>query len=71
MAANAGQPLNQAGCVMTWLAIGSTLALMSFVIIVGAIIPDSIGMKRRIIELEEQQQELKEKIARLNRHNFS
>lgn len=56
---------------MTWLAIGSTLALMSFAIIVGAIIPDSIGMKRRIIELEEQQQELKEKIARLNRHNFS
>ena len=56
---------------MTWLAIGSTLALMSFVIIVGAIIPDSIDIKRRIIELEQQQQELKEKIARLNRHNFS
>lgn len=72
MAANADQPLNQEGCVMmTWLAIGSTLALMSFAIILGAIIPDSIGMKRRIIELEEQQQELKEKIARLNRHNFS
>ena len=56
---------------MTWLAIGSTLALMSFVIIVGAIIPDSIGMKRRIIELEEQQQELKRKVARLNEKNFS
>ena len=71
MAANAGQPLIQEGCLMTWLAIGSTLALMSFVIIVGAIIPDSIGMKRRIIELEEQQQELKRKVARLNEKNFS
>ena len=56
---------------MTWLAIGSTLALMSFVIIVGAIIPDSIGMKRRIIELEEQQKELKREVARLNENNFS
>lgn len=55
--------------MMTWLAL--TAAFISFAIIVGAIIPDSIGMKRRIIELEEQQQELKEKIARLNRHNFS
>ena len=71
MAANADQPFDQVRCLMTWLAIGSTLALMSFVIIVGAIIPDSIGMKRRIIELEEQQQELKQKIARLNEKNFS
>ena len=71
MAANADQPFDQECCLMTWLAIGSTLALMSFVIIVGAIIPDSIGMKRRIIELEEQQQELKQKIARLNEKNFS
>ena len=56
---------------MSWLAIGSSLALVSFVIIVTAIIPDSIGMKRRIIELEEQQQELKEEIARLNEKAFS
>ena len=69
MATNAGQPFNQEGCVMTWLALA--VAFISFAIIVGAIVPDSIGMKRRIIELEEQQQELKEKIARLNRHNFS
>jgi len=56
---------------MEWLTWGAGLGFTSLVIIVGAIIPDSIGMKRRIIELEEQQQELKEKIARLNRHNFS
>ena len=55
--------------MMTWLAL--TVAFISFAIIVGAIIPDSIGMKRRIIELEEQQQELKRKVARLNKKNFS
>lgn len=71
MATNAGQPSNQEGCVMEWLTLGAGLGFTSLAIIVGAIIPDSIGMKRRIIELEEQQQELKEKIARLNRHNFS
>ena len=47
------------------------VAFISFAIIVGASVPDSIGMKRRIIELEEQQQELKQKIARLNEKNFS
>lgn len=56
---------------MSWFELGSTLAFVSFAIIVGAIIPDSIGMKRRIIELEEQQKELKHKVARLNRDNFS
>jgi len=56
---------------MEWLTLGAGLGFTSLVIIVGAIIPDSIGMKRRIIELEEQQQELREKIARLNRETFS
>ena len=69
MATNAGQPFNQECCLMTWLALA--VAFISFAIIVGAIIPDSIGMKRRIIELEEQQQELKRKVARLNEKNFS
>ena len=64
MATNAGQPLNQEGRLMTWLALA--VAFISFAIIVGAIVPDSIGMKRRIIELEEQQKELERKVARLN-----
>ena len=54
---------------MTWLA--PTVAFISFAIIVGAIIPDSIGMKRRIIELEEQQKKLKREVAKLNEQNFS
>ena len=54
---------------MTWLALA--VAFISFAIIVGAIIPDSIGMKRRIIELEETQKELKRKVARLNEKDFS
>lgn len=57
---------------MTWLEIGTiTLALVSFVIIVTAIIPSSMVMEKKIIELEEQQQELKEEIARLNEKAFS
>jgi len=69
VATNAGQPLNQEGRLMTWLALA--VAFISFAIIVGAIVPDSIGMKRRIIELEEQQKVLKRKVARLNENNFS
>tara|TARA_R110001606_G_scaffold364932_1_gene519549 strand:+ start:62 stop:235 length:174 start_codon:yes stop_codon:yes gene_type:complete len=57
---------------MTWLEIGTiTLALVSFVIIVTTIIPSSMVMEKKIIELEEQQQELKEEIARLNEKAFS
>ena len=57
---------------MAWFeALAATLGFISFTIIVGAIIPDSIGMKRRIIELEEQQRELKRKVAKLNEKNFS
>jgi hypothetical protein len=55
---------------MPWSEIFSTLGVVSFVVIAGAIIPDSISMKRRIIELEEQQLELKHKVVRLNRDNF-
>jgi len=69
VATNAGQPLNQEGRLMTWLALA--VAFISFAIIVGAIVPDSISMKRRIIELEEQQKVLKRKVARLNENNFS
>ena len=47
------------------------VAFISFAIIVGAIVPDSIGMKRRIIELEEQQKKLKREVAKLNEQNFS
>ncbi len=75
MATNAGQPFNQEGCVMEWIdfftGLAGILGATSFLIIWGAIIPDSIGLKRRIIELEEQQQELKRKVARLNEKNFS
>ena len=57
---------------MTWLEIGTiTLALVSFVIIVTAIITSSMVMEKKIIELEEQQQNLKQEIARLNEKTFS
>ena len=57
---------------MNWLEVGSTsLALVSFVIIVTAIITSSMVMEKKIIELEEQQQNLKQEIARLNEKTYS
>jgi|TARA_Y100000385_G_C12785339_1_gene505258 hypothetical protein len=55
--------------MMTWLAL--TVAFISFAIIVGAIVPNYIGMKWPIIELEEQQTKRKQEVARLIEKNFS
>ena len=65
MAANAGQPFNQEGCVMQELIINNIAAIFALTMLFGSILPTVVKHDRQIRSAENKIEMLEERLSEL------